>query len=195
MNRRTETPRARPRRHPAPRKKIAFSPAHHVPAYSRLLFDTLRNPLVVYMIIVGNLILLSCCTIFYFFEHPVNPHVANFFDALWWGMSTVTTVGYGDIAPVTWEGRVISMALMVTGIVFFVGWTALVMSFLFRRASEEIVESEALSIAEYESVVIALGQISDQIEKLSARLRRLEAAAGRDGPAARTLKTAPRKSR
>lgn len=190
MNRRPESSHAPARRHAQRGKKASFSPVHHVPAYSRLLFDTLRNPLVVYMIIVGNLILLSGCSIFYYFEHPVNPHVRNFFDALWWGMSTVTTVGYGDIAPVTWEGRLVSMALMVTGIVFFVGWTALVMSFLFRRASEEIVESEQLTIAEYESVMSALNRITERLEALSLRMDRMDSAkAGRQ----RTRKSAARK--
>ncbi len=190
MNRRPQAAHAPVRKHPEKRPKAAFSPVHHVPAYSRLLFDTLRNPLVVYMIIVGNLILLSSCLIFYYFEHPVNPHVRNFFDALWWGMSKVTTVGYGDIAPVTWEGRLVSMALMVTGIVFFVGWTALVMAFLFSRASEEIVESEQLTIAEYESVMSALNRITERLEALSLRMDQMDSTNPRRQ---RTRKSAARK--
>jgi Ion channel len=34
-------------------------------------------------------------------------------DALWWGLVTLTTVGYGDVNPVTTEGRVAAMALML----------------------------------------------------------------------------------
>ncbi|WP_245732877.1 potassium channel family protein [Salinibacillus kushneri] len=40
----------------------------------------------------------------------------NWFDALWWVMTTVTTVGYGDYAPITTEGRVFAMILYVLGI-------------------------------------------------------------------------------
>jgi len=36
--------------------------------------------------------------------------------AFWWAMSTVSTVGYGDVVPVTTEGRLIGTLLMLTGI-------------------------------------------------------------------------------
>lgn len=37
-------------------------------------------------------------------------------DALWWSMTTITTVGYGDFYPVTTEGRFVAVLLMVTGV-------------------------------------------------------------------------------
>jgi voltage-gated potassium channel len=37
-------------------------------------------------------------------------------DALWWAITTVTTVGYGDLYPVTIEGRLVAVVLMVTGV-------------------------------------------------------------------------------
>ena len=42
--------------------------------------------------------------------------IVTFPDALWWAMTTVTTVGYGDLYPVTATGRVVAVALMVVGI-------------------------------------------------------------------------------
>ncbi len=42
--------------------------------------------------------------------------ITNFSDAVWWSISTVTTVGYGDIVPHTVAGRIIGMVLMVVGI-------------------------------------------------------------------------------
>ncbi|MEV7618174.1 ion transporter [Streptomyces sp. NPDC089799] len=52
----------------------------------------------------------------YHAERPVNPEFATFGDALWWGVVTLTTVGYGDIAPQTSAGRWAGFAIMVTGI-------------------------------------------------------------------------------
>lgn len=49
-------------------------------------------------------------------EHGVNPNIRTFTDALYWAVVTVTTVGYGDIAPVTSEGRIVSGLLIIVGI-------------------------------------------------------------------------------
>ena len=52
----------------------------------------------------------------YYAEHPTNPEFATFGDALWWGIVTLTTVGYGDIVPKTTAGRWAGVMIMVTGI-------------------------------------------------------------------------------
>jgi voltage-gated potassium channel len=43
-------------------------------------------------------------------------NITAFGDALWWASTTVTTVGYGDHFPVTTEGRLVAVALMIVGI-------------------------------------------------------------------------------
>lgn len=43
-------------------------------------------------------------------------NITNFGDALWWGIVTITTVGYGDFFPVTFQGRMIAAAMMLLGI-------------------------------------------------------------------------------
>lgn len=53
---------------------------------------------------------------FFYAEQGVNPNVHSFRDGVWWAMVTVTTIGYGDIYPVTTVGRGIAVILMVVGI-------------------------------------------------------------------------------
>jgi hypothetical protein len=65
-----------------------------------------------------------CSAWLYIAEHGANKAVENPFDALWWGVVTLTTVGYGDVTPVTTEGRVAAMALMLLGIGLFGAITA-----------------------------------------------------------------------
>lgn len=48
-------------------------------------------------------------------QHP-EAAISTIGDALWWAAVTVTTVGYGDLTPITTEGRLVAIALMVTGI-------------------------------------------------------------------------------
>jgi voltage-gated potassium channel len=52
----------------------------------------------------------------YYAEHPTNSEFATFGDALWWGIVTLTTVGYGDIVPKTSTGRWAGVCIMLTGI-------------------------------------------------------------------------------
>lgn len=56
--------------------------------------------------------------------------VGSFFDALWWSASTITTVGYGDIYPITTAGRVVAVFTMVIGISTFALVTAKIAQFL-----------------------------------------------------------------
>ena len=60
--------------------------------------------------------LLFCSWMAYVAEHPANPEFATFGDSLWWGIVTLTTVGYGDIVPETEKGRLAGVFLMLTGV-------------------------------------------------------------------------------
>ncbi len=50
-------------------------------------------------------VLVTGSLVAYYAEHPANPEFATVGDALWWGIVTLTTVGYGDIVPKTPTGR------------------------------------------------------------------------------------------
>lgn len=60
--------------------------------------------------------LLFCSWMAYVAEHPTNSEFATFGDSIWWGLVTLTTVGYGDIVPITEKGRIAGTFLMLTGI-------------------------------------------------------------------------------
>jgi len=45
-----------------------------------------------------------------------NAEISNIGDAIWWAFETITTVGYGDFVPVTWNGRMLAVLVMLVGI-------------------------------------------------------------------------------
>lgn len=64
----------------------------------------------------------------YIFEVHINPNIHSLFDAIYWALVTIATVGYGDISPVTHEGRVISMIIIVAGIAMISFATSVIVS-------------------------------------------------------------------
>ena len=73
----------------------------------------------------------------------VGTEVYSFGDAAWWALVTVTTVGYGDIAPVTGEGRIVAAGLMMVGVALFGVATASVAAWFVRLTSVNSEKKEA----------------------------------------------------
>jgi voltage-gated potassium channel len=74
-------------------------------------------------------VMATCSVALYAAESGINQAVETPWDALWWGITTMTTVGYGDVYPVTPEGRVAAALLMLLGIGLFSIVTASITSF------------------------------------------------------------------
>lgn len=80
------------------------------------VFKEKRNDLGMTFFIAGLMLLVSGF-IMYSIENPVQPDkFPNVFAALWWAVATLTTVGYGDIYPVTTLGKIISSIVAFLGI-------------------------------------------------------------------------------
>ncbi|ABW27235.1 Ion transport protein [Acaryochloris marina MBIC11017] len=78
-----------------------------------------RDELLVTLMGVFGLLWLAS-TMMYFIEHDAQPEAfANIPATMWWGVATLTTVGYGDIYPVTTAGRVLGSVISILGIGLF----------------------------------------------------------------------------
>jgi voltage-gated potassium channel len=84
-----------------------------------------KSPVFILLTILGNSLIGIFSLIFYWFEFLVNPKLHSFIDALWWGFATATTTGYGDVTPVTVQGKILGILLMLTGMALFAMFTAL----------------------------------------------------------------------
>ncbi|MBU4215259.1 MAG: potassium channel family protein [Actinobacteria bacterium] len=89
--------------------------------------------------------------------------IHGFGDGLWWAVTTMTTVGYGDRYPVTTTGRFVAVALMVGGIALLGVVTATLASWLVDRVAAESKAEQAATRAQVES-------LARQVEQLQERL-------------------------
>jgi voltage-gated potassium channel len=100
--------------------------------------------------------------------------LTTFGEAVWWTVTTISTVGYGDRYPVTTEGRVVAAALMVAGIALLGVVTASIASWFvenLRTAGREVEQAVASEAGRVEA---QLGEVLDELRRVSARLDALE---------------------
>lgn len=87
-------------------------------------------------------------------------------EALWWAFVTVTTVGYGDYYPVTTQGRIVAVLLMVSGVGLFGSFAAYIGSLFIADKHDE-------NIKQQEADRAVLHNLLEQVEKLTTEVQAL----------------------
>ena len=121
-----------------------------------------------YATIVLFLVLIIGSYLFFIAEHAVNPEVPTYESAMWYSIVSMTTVGYGDIVPITAIGRIIGVILILTGLAYVSLVTAtLAYSFidLFRKESHKAVDNVEKKVMKYEEKIDELLVKVDNLEK------------------------------
>ncbi|MGP4093242.1 potassium channel family protein [Nonomuraea sp. KM90] len=88
-------------------------------------------------------------------------------DAMWWSLTTMTTVGYGDRFPVTSEGRLVAAGLMLAGIALLGVITAAIASWFVERF-ERTAALERRTEAELSEIVAELAELRKAVAELAA---------------------------
>ena len=95
-----------------------FKLARYNKAVERLYRATLiaREEIILFCVVTVILLYLSAVGIYYF-EHDVQPEqFTSIFHSLWWAIVTFTTVGYGDVYPVTTGGKIFTFCVLLIGL-------------------------------------------------------------------------------
>jgi voltage-gated potassium channel len=104
--------------------------------------------------LVGTATAIGGLTVF-LIEHGENPAMQTIGDGLWWALVTLTTVGFGDIAPVSGLGRVVGALLMITGMVTLGLFTGIVSQTLPRAVLG--VREEQIRMSSYLNHLVVCG--------------------------------------
>ncbi len=153
-----------------------------VSVLNRQLRDDVRGRVVFY--VVGTVVLVGFVASLAVLDAERNApdaSITTFGDSLWWTLATISTVGYGDRYPVTFEGRLVAASLMVAGIALLGVVTASIASWFvenLRRSSAEVAEGVDRELDEVSADVgrteAQLAAVLMELRTVSARLDALE---------------------
>lgn len=112
------------------------------------------------MIVLSSLAVLS-------FEDVPGGNIRTAPDAIWWAITTICTIGYGDFYPVTWEGRAVATMLMALGFGLIGTLSGLVVSWFLTPAQKV----QHNSVPELQATVAELRQAVARLEQMQPRDR------------------------
>lgn len=137
----------------------------------RNILLALSSPSIIFFALIGNGILLLISFLMFLTERDINPDLDTFSEAIYWGITTMTTVGYGDVVPISTTGKILAVILMISGTALFVGFAGILVTFLIK----EEVESELIPLeAEVEAEENLQILISKKLDEVLVRLDKLE---------------------
>ncbi|QLL05622.1 potassium channel family protein [Mycobacterium vicinigordonae] len=94
--------------------------------------------------------------------------IDSFGKAVWWSITTMTTVGYGNLTPVTVTGRIIAVILMIGGIGLVSVVTASLASWIVQRVEETDTANQAATAAQIDELREEIRALTDQLQPREA---------------------------
>ena len=128
-------------------------------------------------------VLIICIISFGYVFYLAEPQIKTIEDGIWWALVTITTVGYGDIAPLTTLGRLVAGTLMFVGLGLIATVTAIVSAkfianYVDHHTNDDVLEKleeledEIEKIEEIESNVVGkLKELEEEIDELNKKIQ------------------------
>ena len=122
--------------------------------------EVLRNKkfeLITLLTLSAFFIFIAGIMLYVFEGNNTNPNIHNLFDAFYWALITISTVGYGDIVPVTPEGHLVTMLIIFTGIGLISFVTSIIVSSFSERLTILREDRIINALAKKESITVICG--------------------------------------
>lgn len=140
-------------------------------ALNRYAGNSLRGRVGIYLVGSVSLIAFVASLAVLDAERGSEGAIQIFGDALWWSMTTITTVGYGDTFPVTTAGRAIAVALMLAGIAVLGVVTASFASWLVERVADAEQESDTATRDDINELRLEVQRLRDALGQTASSPR------------------------
>ncbi len=135
------------------------------------VFASKRFELITLMIFLGFLVFISSVAI-YLFENPTaGGKITDLYDAIYWSIVTISTVGYGDITPLTVGGRLVTMTLILSGLGVLAFFTSIIVA-AFNDKMDTLREQRTYAeLDRYQNFIIicGFGRVGQQLAELLAQ--------------------------
>jgi voltage-gated potassium channel len=133
-----------------------------VSALQKALGNAIRGKVIIYTISGAVLLVYVGALAVYEAERGApDAHITSFGLAVWWAMTTITTVGYGDMYPVTTTGRVMASLMMIGGISLVGSITATIASWIVQSVSDDDKQQDAVTAAHIEDLRDEIAQLRE----------------------------------
>jgi voltage-gated potassium channel len=130
--------------------------------------SNLRGRIAAYVVgATGLLLLCSALAVLDAERHHAGANIHNFGDALWWSITTITTVGYGDRFPVSHEGRAVAVALMLGGVALLGVVTAGIASWLLDEVRDVEESAQAVTRADLAALSTQITELQQAVAALN----------------------------
>lgn len=102
-------------------------------------------------------------------RHAPGATIVSFGDALWWAVVTITTVGYGDLTPVTVAGRLIAVGVMISGIALLGVVTATIASWIIDQVGRRSEEAQTATRRELRDLTAEIRSLREELDRRAVR--------------------------
>lgn len=126
-----------------------------------------RFELITLAIFMGFLVFIATIAIYLFENNSSGGHIRHLYDAFYWSIVTISTVGYGDITPVTFGGRLVTVALILTGLGVLSFFTSIIVS-AFNEKMHTLRENRTYAeLSRFDNFIIicGFGRVGQEIAK------------------------------
>lgn len=101
----------------------------------------------VYSFVLLMIVLTAFSTTIWYLEKDVNPKFETLLDSFWYGHAVVTTIGFGDLTPITSEGKIFTICSSIIGIILLVSMGQSLNDVLFGHTETGVLNRELRAIA------------------------------------------------